>query len=162
MPFCHLSFRLVRHVVSKNEMALGLYKLEWYHISSIFKISEFINPIKSTFMNTIISKKTPPIGLRYQMKPLSRIPFNIVKNNEYWRLEMPVIGYGKKDIQISLNNMNIHVQSTAPSTFKFSPEINIQFHIPTDVKVEGIEANINNGLLQIMLPKKPIHQITIK
>lgn len=75
---------------------------------------------------------------------------------------MPVIGYGKEDIQISLNNMNIHVQSTAPSTFKFSPEINLQFHIPTDVNVEEIEAKINNGLLQIMLPKKPIHQITIK
>ena len=91
---------------------------------------------------------------------------NITDNNDQVMLEVAAPGMDKKDFNISLDKdqLTISVEKEASSEEKeegkwtrkeFSyTSFKRSFHLGENIKTDAIEANYENGILKLVLPKK--------
>ncbi|HRO09348.1 MAG TPA: Hsp20/alpha crystallin family protein [Saprospiraceae bacterium] len=91
---------------------------------------------------------------------------NITDNNDHVTLEVAAPGMDKKDFNISLDKdqLTISVEKEANSEekeegkwtrkeFSYS-SFKRSFHLGEDIRTDSIEANYENGILKLILPKK--------
>ena len=96
----------------------------------------------------------------------STIPsVNVVESDENFRLEVAAPGLSKDDFKISVDNdvMTVSTEKKSESTekkekytrqeFAYSA-FTRSFTLPEIVNAENIQANYENGVMTIMLPKK--------
>ena len=121
------------------------------------------NPIMNDWMDEFFFnpiKRFEEFGLN-AFKP----SVNILESDHNYILEFLVPGFGKDDIDVSIDNDMLTVSGDLKVTReetdkKYSvKEFSLQsfrrsFNIPDAVKAEGIQAKHKNGLLAISLPKK--------
>jgi len=90
---------------------------------------------------------------------------NVVENDKSFEIEFAIPGMSKEDIKINVEN-NVLTVSSEKETEKEEKEKNFtrkefaygsfsrSFTLPKTVDVEQINANYDNGILKIGLPKK--------
>jgi len=90
---------------------------------------------------------------------------NIVETNDDFRVEMAAPGMKKDDFQVELDNDVLTISSDnvkqepaegeryARREFSYHA-FKRSFHLPNTVAVDKIEANYQNGLLRLTIPKK--------
>ena len=90
---------------------------------------------------------------------------NIVESNDDFRVEVAAPGLHKDDFQVELDNDTLVIQSMN-NTESGDNELNYRrkefdygvfkrsFHLPNTVEVENIQANYENGILRLVIPKK--------
>lgn len=92
------------------------------------------------------------------------VPSNVIENESDFRLELSVPGFSKEEIKISVqknvltvkseknegNNENLKYLRRGFVPKNFEKRFELSKHINT----ENISANFNNGILEIVLPKK--------
>lgn len=103
---------------------------------------------------------------------------NIMETNEEFMIQVGLPGMDKKDIKVELDNQVITVSGNMDQQREHEgkqfvlKEFNYHsfsrsFQLPDTVNTEGIDANFNNGMLTLLLPKreearrKPIKTIDI-
>lgn len=86
---------------------------------------------------------------------------NISENGDQYRLTMAVPGLKKEDIKIDVagNTLTIRSEKEEKEENYSRREYNYSsfsrsFTLPGDVKAEAIEAQYNDGVLNVLLPKK--------
>lgn len=92
---------------------------------------------------------------------------NIFESDNDFRIEMMLPGFTKEDMKINFHNEmltikvdNKETESRNNEDYKFvRREFDVynfekQFKVPQSVNVEGIDAKFENGILNIVLPKK--------
>lgn len=92
---------------------------------------------------------------------------NVFETEKDFRLEMMLPGFSKEDVKINfLNDMltikvdNKEADANKNESYKFvRREFDVynfekQFKVPQSVNQEGIDARFENGILNIVLPKK--------
>ena len=108
------------------------------------------------------------LGNRGQSFTNTTLPsVNIVENNESFAVEMAAPGMRKEDFHIQLNNEVLTISSQKESRDEFKEnerytrhEFSYQsfersFHLPKTVVDESkIQAQYENGILRILIPKK--------
>ena len=108
------------------------------------------------------------LGNRGQSFTNTTLPsVNIVENNESFAVEMAAPGMRKEDFHIQLNNEVLTISSQKESRNEFKEnerytrhEFSYQsfersFHLPKTVVDESkIQAQYENGILRILIPKK--------
>jgi HSP20 family molecular chaperone IbpA len=67
-------------------------------------------------------------------------------------IQIDAPGIKKEDVKISLENQNLVVEGERKG--KFAAWLKKRFLLPDDVNAEGIQAQMNDGVLEIALPKK--------
>ncbi len=67
-------------------------------------------------------------------------------------IQIDAPGIKKEDVKISLENQNLVIEGERKG--KFSAWLKKRFSLPDDVNVDGIQAQMNDGVLEIALPKK--------
>lgn len=101
--------------------------------------------------------------------------FNTLEHADYWKVEVAVPGYDKADLQITLDQQLLTVKSVEKaednqpsSTIKLhlnewnQKGIDLSFHLPKGSETETIQADCNDGILTITIPKKKATSINIK
>jgi len=82
---------------------------------------------------------------------------NIISNDDDYRIQMAVPGLSKEDIKISVKNSVISISSekekTDDKTFIFTSSFNKQYTLPDDVDDKLIESKMENGVLEIIIPR---------
>ncbi len=67
-------------------------------------------------------------------------------------IQIDAPGIKKEDLKISFENQNLVIEGERKG--KFSAWLKKRFSLPDDVNVDGIQAQMNDGVLEIALPKK--------
>ncbi|MDR6301543.1 Hsp20/alpha crystallin family protein [Mesonia maritima] len=91
---------------------------------------------------------------------------NIKENDNSFEIELAVPGFSRNEIEVSLENNNLHISATKEHEEKEQKEdytykeftynsFNRQFHLPPSVNQEQeIKATYKNGVLKLDLAKK--------
>jgi HSP20 family protein len=93
---------------------------------------------------------------------------NVVTNEEDYRIQVAVPGLTKEDVKISVDNSIIRIshekQETDNETFFFTNSFEKTYRLPGDVDEKKIEGKIENGVLEVVLPrsKKKLTERTIE
>ncbi len=101
-----------------------------------------------------------------ESKAISSMPYNIIKQENGWTLEIQIVGYVKDELTISVENNLLKIASIEASVdnstdknylrkeFRKLPFEN-RFKIPAETDIENISANVHQGILSIELPLLP-------
>ncbi len=89
---------------------------------------------------------------------------NVITNEDDYRVQISVPGLTKDDIKISVDNSIIKIshekEDTDEKTFFFTHSFEKSYRLPDDVDDKKIEGKIENGILEVIIPrsKKKISQ----
>ncbi len=89
-------------------------------------------------------------------------PYDISESDEFYRLTLDVPGIDPKHIQIKTQENNIYISATENKenkTKRHRYNLNTSFSLPHHIDLSQIEANVENGVLDIILPKKKTSQL---
>jgi len=94
-------------------------------------------------------------------------PINIFESDKDFRIELMLPGFTKEDLKINFHNeiLTVGVDNKEKETSKEEAVKNLQrefgvynfakeFKIPTSVNTSEIDAHFENGILNVILPKK--------
>lgn len=75
---------------------------------------------------------------------------DFTKDNNQYQLEVPLAGFKKEDIDITINNEYLNIKATRKEgKIKYERS----FYLPRRVKASEVSVEYNNGLLTISLPE---------
>lgn len=89
---------------------------------------------------------------------------NVITNEDDYRVQISVPGLTKDDIKISVDNSVIKIshekEETDDNSFFFTHSFEKSYRLPDDVDDKKIEGKIENGVLEVIIPrsKKKISQ----
>jgi HSP20 family protein len=82
---------------------------------------------------------------------------NIVTNEEDYRIQIAVPGIAKEDIKIKVDDSIIRIshekKETDDETFFFTNSFVKSYQLPDDINKDKIEGKIENGILEIIIPR---------
>jgi len=76
----------------------------------------------------------------------------VIKTDNSYRIEIPVPGLKKEDIDVKINNKLLIINSIQEN--KFLDKINRKYILPDYINFDEIKANIELGILTVDLPFK--------
>ena len=81
---------------------------------------------------------------------------NIITNDNDYRVQIAVPGLSKKDIKISVKNSVLNIEyaneKSDENTF-FTSSFKKSYSLPDDSDEENIKGKVENGILEIIVPK---------
>lgn len=112
------------------------------------KIKIMITLFKDPFFNTL-DKVFDDAYLRADKKT------NVVLSDSEYLLQLSVPGLSKDDIKISLKDsvLTISHDKTDDKTFSFTNSFKRTYQVPDDVDEKNITGEVENGIIEIHLPK---------
>lgn len=144
------------------------------HFVKFKKDSEILNDTFRTIFNSPLFNGWENTGSSNNYTPKVRISED--KDNFYIKLEIP--GVSKEDVKISVENFVLTVSGKKTEETKkedtniitnefYFGEFSRNFNLSKDIKIESIDAEFKDGVLNIVLPKieeaKPVvKEISIK
>ena len=144
---------------------------------NVVKFSKDSEIIKDTFKSIINSPLFQDLEkVNTNSKYLPKVRITEDKDNFFIKMEVP--GVSKEDVKISVEDSVLTVKGTKKQEIKteetnliineiYFGEFSRDFNLSNDVKIESIDAEYNDGVLKITLPKieeaKPVvKEISIK
>ena len=91
-------------------------------------------------------------GFRHQLK----------EEDSYYHISLDVPGVDPKSIRIKMQEQNLFVSSSEEhkeGSSRYDRRVDVSFTIPSHVDGSKIEANVENGVLDIILPKTTTAQM---
>ena len=92
----------------------------------------------------------------------SVVPYDVQETNEYYRLHLDIPGVDPKNIRLKIKEQILSVstdESKETDNWKQSRSFNTSFSLPAYIDAEKISANVENGVMDIILPKKQTAQM---
>lgn len=77
---------------------------------------------------------------------------SIVDNPKEVVVQLDVPGFEKENLSITYNNQYLTIYGELKNEYT-TREINKSYHIGTSVDIDNAKAELNNGLLKVVLPK---------
>ena len=80
---------------------------------------------------------------------------NIIRNEDEYRLQISVPGLTKKDIKLSIKEGTLFISYEKPDENApiFTGSFNKTYSLPDDVDEKNITGTVENGVLEVVLPK---------
>ncbi|MDE0151869.1 MAG: Hsp20/alpha crystallin family protein [Bdellovibrionales bacterium] len=103
-----------------------------------------------------------PSSLEDQKLFHSGVPYDVQETNEYYRLQLDIPGVDPKNICVKVQEQTLSVsadENKKEKDWRQSRTFKTSFSLPTYVDAENISANVENGVMDIVLPKKQTAQI---
>ena len=107
-------------------------------------------------------------GPKTKQNPLA----NIYDAGDHYLLQLEAVGFEKEEISLQLTGNSLHIEATKDQplpdgyTLKYGnsgqkQSINRRFRFHDTLDTDNIEATIDNGLLNVKLPKRAAQRIPI-
>ena len=89
-------------------------------------------------------------------------PMNVYEDQDNLYLELRATGVKKEDVSVKFENGILEINTTEENTekpkyirqeFRGDRYLGTKFEIPGEINSDGIEANLDSGILKIKLPK---------
>lgn len=78
--------------------------------------------------------------------------FSLYETEKSWMLRSDLPGLRKEDLKITVENGMLSIEGSSENEL-ITTEINQSLRLPKDVRVEGIVARLEHGVLELDLPK---------
>ena len=72
-----------------------------------------------------------------------------------WILRLDLPGFGKEDLSLKVTDRTLHLLAETPAERPFGGKIERQWKLGEEVDGAAITAALENGVLELTLPKKP-------
>lgn len=119
----------------------------------IESMNSFFNSLFNDFMQIDYSYKFPT----------NEIQSDINTKKDGWEIQLSLPGYKKEDLKISLDENILEVsseikdvncsQNVQTSIFKNVKSFYKSYQLPSNADLDKIEANLENGILRIFIPR---------
>ncbi len=77
------------------------------------------------------------------------------ESDNAWILRLELPGFGKEDITMKVTDRTLQLAAETPPERPFGGKYERQWKLGDDVDVAGICARLENGVLELTLPKRP-------
>ena len=127
------------------EKQLSQWNRSWFN--------DFEDVFYPFFMHPVLSEKT---------KHSKRVPYDLQETDEFYRLSLDVPGIDPKNIRLKIQENTLHISANEDKenkNMKSHRHISTSFSLPHHVEVSTISANVENGVMDIVLPKKKSAQL---
>ena len=115
-----------------------------------------ITLFKDPFFNTI-DKVFDDVYFNTDKRLSSQKQTNLTETNNEYKIQLAVPGLSKDDIKIKLkeNTLTISYEKvdTDEKTFSFTSSFRKSYSVPDDVDEKNINGSVENGVIEITLPK---------
>lgn len=105
--------------------------------------------LKDSYLDRVIE------NLNYTVSPNDK--YRISEEDNQWSIDIPLPGASKQDVQISLKSTDRLIVEVVAENIWSTGEKR-EFKLPTSAEVDAISAEMNNGILNISIPKKKAFQ----
>lgn len=134
-------------------------------MTMLTRTSKFFPEMPSLFSGFFDDDRWNNFGLGERM--MSNVPAaNVIEHDNEFLIELAAPGMEKKDFHVNIENGQLLISSEKEETKKEEDEnyarrefsyrsFNRSFQLPEAVNADKIKATYKNGVLQLMLPKKP-------
>lgn len=77
------------------------------------------------------------------------------ESDDAWILRLDLPGFSKADVALKVTGRNLEMKAETPSDKPFGGKIERLWTLGADVDATAISASLENGVLELTLPKKP-------
>ena len=88
-----------------------------------------------------------------------RLPYRMDERDSYYHISLDVPGVDPKSIQVKSTGRTLSINSKNEDKSGAHRSVSISFTIPSCVDTSKIEANVENGVMDIILPKTTTAQV---
>jgi HSP20 family protein len=111
---------------------------------------------KDPFFNTI-DKVFDDVYFNTDKRLSSQKQTNLTDTNNEYKIQLAVPGLSKDDIKITLKESTLTISyekvETDEKTFTFTNSFKKSYNVPDDVDEKNINGSVENGVVEITLPK---------
>jgi HSP20 family protein len=115
-----------------------------------------ITLFKDPFFNTI-DKVFDEVYYNTDKRLNSQRHSNLTENGSEYKIQLAVPGLSKDDIKISLKESTLTISydkvESDDKTFTFTSSFRKTYNVPDDVDEKNINGSVENGVVEIVLPK---------
>jgi HSP20 family protein len=72
-----------------------------------------------------------------------------------WVLRLDLPGFNKEDVKMTVTDRKLELSAETPEDRPFGGKIERQWMLGDSIDANGIQARLENGVLELVLPKKP-------
>ena len=91
-----------------------------------------------------------------------KVPYDVDETDEFYRLSLDIPGIDPKNIRLKVQENTLHISANEDKqnkNMKSHRQISTSFSLPYHVEASKISANVENGVMDIVLPKKKSAQL---
>ena len=91
-----------------------------------------------------------------------RVPYDVHETDDFYQLSLDIPGIDPKNIQLKVQENTLHISANEDKqskNMKSQRRVSTSFSLPHHVEVSKISANMENGVMDIVLPKKKSAQL---
>lgn len=88
-----------------------------------------------------------------QMLGFSTSNYRTEEDQDRFTIRIAAWGYEKEDLEIKVEGDFLVIRGKRETEGKFNAGINNKYRLPRGIKRKGIKAKLENGILEVQLPK---------
>ena len=123
---------------------------------------DFLGGVLDSFFNGEVSRSSK-----------SSVAVNVLESNAAFQIQFSLAGFSKEDVEISVEDSVLNVKGKKEGSesnenkvlrkeFSLS-DFERAFNLPETINIEAVNAEFDNGILTIELPKKePVKPVSVK
>lgn len=77
------------------------------------------------------------------------------ESDNAWTLRLDLPGFSKTDVTLTVNNRTLQLAAETPPEKPFGGKFERQWKLGDDIDTTAISARLENGVLELTLPKRP-------
>ncbi len=77
------------------------------------------------------------------------------ESEDAWLLRLDLPGFSKADVTLTLNDRTLQLAAETPAERPFGGKFERQWKLGADIDATAISARLENGVLELTLPKRP-------
>lgn len=80
---------------------------------------------------------------------------SVHESDDAWILRLDLPGFSKADVALTVTGRVLHLKAQTPEDKPFGGTTERQWKLGDDVDASAIEAKLENGVIELKLPKRP-------
>lgn len=77
------------------------------------------------------------------------------ETDDSWILRLDLPGFNKEEVKMEVTNRNLQLTAETPDDRPFGGKLEWQWMLGDSIDTNSITAHLENGVLELVLPKKP-------
>ncbi len=87
---------------------------------------------------------------------------SVLESGDAWILRVDLPGFTREDLKLAVTDRSLDLTAEAPEDRAFTGKVERKWKLGPDIDAGAIAANLENGVLELKLPKRPKEEIAPK
>lgn len=87
---------------------------------------------------------------------------SVHESDDAWILRLDLPGFAREDVKLTVTDRSLELTAETPDDRPFGGKLERQWKLGQDVNAGAISASLENGVLELKLPKRPKEETASK